>query len=99
MSRQELAEIQKDSIVRLFDPGSVFVHNRHLLSGFRTTKSCGVCATGLASSYKTAEQAKPVDKKDGVSEGDGANEEGDSTSSRDFRDYTSGETDQLLDQG
>lgn len=97
MSGPEPAEIQKDSVSRMLNAGPLFVHYNHVQSGIKTARSCGVCRTGLESLYTEIEKPKPVDKGDGVPAGDGVDKERDPAHPRDFRDYTSGEADKLLE--
>ncbi len=99
MQRQEPSEIQSGGVVRLLNAGAVFVHNNHLQSGLRKTRSCGLCTTGLAGAYAAVKEKQPVDKEDGVPKGDGADRDGDPAYSRDFRDYTPEPENQLLEKG
>ncbi len=78
MQRQEPNEIQENRVSGVLEPGPVFVHNRHLQSGVRTSGRCGVCATGLDSILTpVANVAAPA--KDEVAESDGGDEKGDAT--------------------
>lgn len=99
MPRSEPEEIQSGGVVRMLDVRAVFVHNDHLQSGIRKARRCPMCAKGLDGAYAAVEGAKSVDKKDEVSAGDGADKEEDAAHTRDFRDYTPGEADQLLGSG
>ncbi len=96
MQRSEQDEIQKDGPVRMLNAGAVFVHNRHLQSGFKKAVRCQLCSKGLDGAYETIVETKPVGKGDGVPESNGDDEKGNATRPRDFRDYTPEEADKLL---
>ena len=77
--------VQNPDLGRVLNLGAMRVHNNHLQSGIQTIIGCAVCVKGLEGAMAAVE-AKPVDESVGVDEGDGGDEEGDSSPSSSFWD-------------
>jgi len=79
MQRQTSSAVQDEGGYRSLDAGAVFVHNAHLSSGQPKVKHCRMCLSGLGGVLKAVETDGPVGDTDEKLEGDGADQERDTT--------------------
>ena len=80
MSGPKEESVQSESGVRYLSLAGLRVHHLHIQNGRGYSATCGVCSEGLEIPFEEVEVSSGVGRP-AVDKGDGADEEGDSTSS------------------
>ncbi len=81
MQGQDEGPLQSEGDYRRLSYGAVRVHDAHLSRGQPTSRTCGLCGSGLESAFSEVQGWTTRPPEDGVDESDGGDEGGDAASS------------------